>query len=323
MKNRLSKVVLCAVMLVSVCASILSTPAYAEDKVYTYYDVNGSIGKYEQSNIQGTVINVKNVDGVSVYSGFTGDLRFYYVKSTGVLAIIGNGAMAEYDGYHQTPWYQHCESVKSVVISEGVTKISKEAFAGNNTIECVSLPSTLSVIPESAFANALHLSTVFIPDGVKEIGSNAFSGCEALNMVYIPQSLELIGEGAFSGCRLKQIRYNGTEELWNGRVNILSNNTRVEEAQKLFSDSHVHGFAENEHGIFLCKECYTAKDGWADEFEKKMNYNSDSASLSKPDIDLSLFFVPNSTSGIGTPFVIACFAVALCGIFACMFTKNK
>ena len=43
MKNRLSKVVLCAVMLVSVCASILSTPAYAEDKVYTYYDVNGRL----------------------------------------------------------------------------------------------------------------------------------------------------------------------------------------------------------------------------------------------------------------------------------------
>ena len=104
------------------------------------------------------------------------------LDSNGLLTISGTGEMTDYC----SPWYDQKESIKRVVIENGVTSIGGYAFSG-----CTGLTS------------------VTIPDSVTSIGYYAFSGCTGLTSVTIGSGVTSIGEGAFSGCTgLKEVIYN-------------------------------------------------------------------------------------------------------------------
>ena len=62
-------------------------------------------------------------------------------------------------------------NVKSIVISNNITKI------GTN-----------------AFSNCKLLTNITIPDSVTEIGNHAFSGCSSITNITIPDSVTEIGE---------------------------------------------------------------------------------------------------------------------------------
>lgn len=66
--------------------------------------------------------------------------------------------MADYIDLSSVPWYSYLESIKTVVIGNGVTGIGSNAFR-----DCTGLTS------------------VTIPAGVTEIGDNAFANCTTLN----------------------------------------------------------------------------------------------------------------------------------------------
>ena len=69
------------------------------------------------------------------------------------------------------------EQITSVVISEGITSISDNAFNG-----------------------CKYLESVTIPDSVTAIGASAFSGCSSIESISIPSSVTTIGKGAFHNC---------------------------------------------------------------------------------------------------------------------------
>ena len=51
-----------------------------------------------------------------------------YELSDGTLTVLDDSAMADHAEEKQVPWYEQRESIKSIVISDGVTKIGKYAF---------------------------------------------------------------------------------------------------------------------------------------------------------------------------------------------------
>ena len=111
-------------------------------------------------------------------SGTTGDCT-WTIDGT-VLTISGNGAMGAY--YQQSaPWSSEltAQTIKKVVIENGVTNIGHGAFRG-----CISLAS------------------INIPNSVTTIGNYAFNGCNSLTSINIHNSIIKIGDHAFGYCSL-------------------------------------------------------------------------------------------------------------------------
>ncbi|MBR3704854.1 MAG: leucine-rich repeat domain-containing protein, partial [Oscillospiraceae bacterium] len=109
----------------------------------------------------------------TIASGTCGENLTWVLTHDGVLTISGEGAMDDLP-----PWWNYCETIKTVVIDSGVTSICDCAFSG-----CASLTS------------------ITIPDGVTSIGWNAFAGCNSLTTITIPGSVTSIERPlAFSTC---------------------------------------------------------------------------------------------------------------------------
>jgi hypothetical protein len=104
--------------------------------------------------------------------------------------------------------FSGCNFIESVVIPDGVTIISDEAFYLCKNLKKVTLPSTLDIIGSWAFANCESLESIAIPDAVKWICSRAFSDCAKLSTLTLGEGLEQIQENAFMNCAsLKSVRF--------------------------------------------------------------------------------------------------------------------
>ena len=148
-------------------------------------------------------------------SGTCGDnVTWDYDVNTETLTISGTGAMYDYDcewGENPPPYLiwnkpPYTESgnndhfIRSVVVSEGITHIGKEAFGSFTSLgvlselQNVQLPSTLETIGYCAFTSASSLTSISLPSGLRSIGAYAFSGA-GLTSLHIPASTTEIGDG--------------------------------------------------------------------------------------------------------------------------------
>ena len=121
----------------------------------------------------------------------------------GTLTISGTGAMTDYAYTSEgadTPWYTDRDSIKKVVINEGVTSIGQCAFYYCTSLESFTIPEGVTSIGENAFNKCSGLTSVTIPSSVESIGVRAFFYCSALTTVTILEGVTSIGEGAFSNC---------------------------------------------------------------------------------------------------------------------------
>ncbi len=120
----------------------------------------------------------------------------------GTLEITGTGDMANYEKNRPEWWSRldSLDSIKAIVICEGVTSIGNVAFYGCRSLTSVTIPKSVTNIGEGAFYECVSLTSVTIPKSVTNIGMAAFAGCSTLTSVTIPESVTSIGEGAFYGC---------------------------------------------------------------------------------------------------------------------------
>ncbi len=192
--------------------------------------------------LAGSVIPVGAEETKSGTCGAEGSSVSWVLNTkTGVLQISGAGSVADYSatatvGNNAAPWRSYADSVKSIIIKEGITEIGKNAFAGLTELKALTLPEGLSKIEENAFLHCTSLVELEIPSTVTEIGKNAFANCGAIesiivdsaNTVYrseancliqinnetvirgsreieLPTDVKYIGEYAFSGCDVKSL----------------------------------------------------------------------------------------------------------------------
>ncbi|MBQ6832552.1 MAG: leucine-rich repeat protein [Oscillospiraceae bacterium] len=109
-------------------------------------------------------------------------------------------AMPNYEGHYDRVTKYCNNSLKTVVIDEGVTHIGNLTFVDCAKLESVSLPSTLKSIGHQAFQNCVSLTAVTLPGGLETIDSNAFLGCTGLVTAALPDSLRTLGAYAFQNC---------------------------------------------------------------------------------------------------------------------------
>ncbi|MCR4644406.1 MAG: leucine-rich repeat domain-containing protein [Oscillospiraceae bacterium] len=96
------------------------------------------------------------------------------------------------------------EGVTDCNVPAGVERIAEEAFAGNDTMQTLTLPESLKEIGDSAFLDCTALQSVKLPEGLRILGRNAFCGCIALQSAVLPGSLRIVPMGAFEGCTALQ-----------------------------------------------------------------------------------------------------------------------
>ena len=128
--------------------------------------------------------------------GAQGDnLTWTFDPDTGLLTIKGNGAMADYD--FNSPWYDFSQSIKAVLLENGVTHIGESAFFYCTALASVTIPGSVKSIGNDAFQQCTALPSIEIPASVTSIGDRAFSQC-ALTSVSIPKSVKDMGYLAFA-----------------------------------------------------------------------------------------------------------------------------
>lgn len=147
-----------------------------------------------------TAILMFVIASASAFAADTADIEWSI--DAGTLIISGNGNMPDYAQKNAVPWYSQIDNIKSVNISEGITKIGTRSFYGCKNLKSVSLPITLSSVGNYAFYGCGSLTDIEFPTKLSSIGSRAFYNCTQLKKVDMSGTLlASIGSSAFRGCK--------------------------------------------------------------------------------------------------------------------------
>ena len=171
----------------------------------------------------------------SLASGTCGDNLTWVLSCDGVLTVRGNGAMTDWSSETEVPWYDHKESIVSVMTEDGVTSIGSYAFYNYNSLKTLMLSNSMKLIAGYAISLCYNLEEInvdadnpvwssldgvlfnkdqtqllkypigkqgayAIPNSITSIGETAFYNCSGLTSVEIPNSVTSIGSGAFYNC---------------------------------------------------------------------------------------------------------------------------
>ncbi len=151
-------------------------------------------------NKNGICTSCGNVIVVVVKSGTCGENLTWTLDSAGTLIISGVGPMENYVYFTNVPWPTYSDSIKQVVIADGVTSIGNYAFGSLTSLTNITIPNSVTSIGASAFSQCESLTSVIIGNSVTSIGSYAFQYCAGLTSITIPNSVTSIGDYAFSFC---------------------------------------------------------------------------------------------------------------------------
>ena len=119
------------------------------------------------------------------------------LDSEGTMTISGSGKMKDWSYFSDKPWDSNKNSIKNIVVVNGVTSIGDYAFRDCTGLTSISLPDGVTRIGSSAFSGCAGLTSISLPDGVMSIGNSAFSGCAGLTSISLPDGVTSIGQSEF------------------------------------------------------------------------------------------------------------------------------
>lgn len=155
--------------------------------------------------------NLSNEDGIAVpvtissggvriakaQSGTFGTLT-WKLTDDGTLTISGSGEMEYASSY---PWEAYKDTVRKVVVENGVTSIGEGAFDYFEVLEEVVFSDTVETIEDSAFYMCNALKTVRIPKSVTSFSESAFTLCENIQNYFVDS-------GNSTYCDIDGVLYN-------------------------------------------------------------------------------------------------------------------
>ncbi len=145
-------------------------------------------------------INGKTVTAISENAFFNSNVERITMPNT--IKTIGAGA------------FYSCSSLRSIVISSGVTKLMENTFRGCSSLTDVTLPNSLDFISSQVFYKCSSLSRIVIPPSVTYLGDWAFANCSALTAITIPDGVTYVGKSLFYECEaLERCTFSSASEL--------------------------------------------------------------------------------------------------------------
>ena len=96
--------------------------------------------------------------------------------------------------------FNDCTNLKTVNIPDSVNFIGSQAFSDCSSLEEIHLPDGLLEMEYSVFRDCTNLKTCILPDNMEKCGGSVFWGCSSLTEVHIPLGITAIPGGMFVGC---------------------------------------------------------------------------------------------------------------------------
>ena len=127
--------------------------------------------------------------------GSYGENITWTLTPDGLLTLSGSGPMKDNLGH-----FKYDQTIKEVVIEEGITTVGGTAFSGCRSIQRVTLPTTVTSIGLQAFYACSGLKEITLPNNLTTIENSAFAYCSSLTAITIPGKVTSIGNQAFSEC---------------------------------------------------------------------------------------------------------------------------
>lgn len=121
--------------------------------------------------------------------GICGDSLTWKIAETysnTTLTISGSGEM-DYDAYLN--WEDYNKTVDTIIIDEGVTSVTDDAFYGFKFITEIKIPDSVTTVGMYAFEDCVNLETVDIGKGAV-IENFAFQGCSSLEKILVSSENE-------------------------------------------------------------------------------------------------------------------------------------
>lgn len=139
------------------------------------------------------------------------DASYTFDAETGLLTISGTGKISD-------KMFLGNESIKSVIIEEGITSVGNSVFEGCTNLTSAIVPNSVSEIGYSMFYQCKNLTSVVLPDKISVIGGGMFEECFSLTDVTLPEGLTIIGRNFFYSCKKLE------------KINIPESVTKIDEA---------------------------------------------------------------------------------------------
>ena len=140
-------------------------------------------------SVVGSAVDVPMASGS--INTIDGEMYWELSEDGSTLTITGEGAMPEFT---ETPeWLLY--NFKKLVVSEGITEISVDAFLYAEALESVELAASVKKISQRAFYGCKNLTSINF-DNVEIIEAMAFYGCMDLKEIRLPETLNEIGNYA-------------------------------------------------------------------------------------------------------------------------------
>ena len=145
--------------------------------------------------------------------------------------------------------FKDVDSVKEIVIEEGIEIIGYAAFQKCTSLQSVHLPKSLKIIHNHAFEGCVELKNVVVQNGLETIGDSAFRNCSMTEFNF-PESLQTIGERAFKSIPLQNISF--------GKNLIRICDSAFRDCHSLSSVSFSEGLQET--GDFVFENCINLQE---------------------------------------------------------------
>ena len=197
-------------------------------------------------------------------SGSAGEDIIWTMYDDGRLVFSGTGKTVDNDHYTVLAWSRYMGDIKHVIFEEGITYIGEYLFYNSrsaiyDSVEVLTLPSSLEKIGENAFTSLDGLTTVcitdleawcavdfegctnpldnevalavngvivenlVIPENVKVLTDYAFKGCSSIRNVVVHENVSHVGSFAFNTCdNLETIYFEGDAPTFGEHVFTLS-----------------------------------------------------------------------------------------------------
>lgn len=145
-------------------------------------DTGMQILDYNKDMYEITPSNISSVLGIENGNKCGDNATWSFDEATGTLTISGTGDMYDYNNIYGgevvgtapfAPWIDFIDSIKRIVIEDGITYISGGFLGCKNANELI-IPESVTSVDVMAFRGCLSLKNVTIPKSLTSIGQDAF-----------------------------------------------------------------------------------------------------------------------------------------------------
>lgn len=169
----------------------------AKDKAYSQEEIDADdhifgIGYHESKD----VIAIFNDDFTEVVIQENGDCQYNKGK------MMGFTSPSSSYNTRQSPMTTHGDTLKKVIIKDGVTSVGNSAFENCSllTSENISFPASVTSVGEYSFKSCLGLTDLSFLNQVAQIGVQAFSSCSNITDVVLSDNVVSVKSAAFTKC---------------------------------------------------------------------------------------------------------------------------